>query len=185
MRHSVRQLCWSRATCQSLWKDESGAILSAELVIVLTIVVLGMITGLTCLQQSVVGELQDVGRALRGLNQSYAITGFVGCRKAWGPTSVTSGSRFTDTTSGIFPGDTAGAVEIGGSSQGKFTESAPSRTIVSQGTTVCPPSTAIPDDLPPAPSGGCPGCGPIPMVQPLCPQPEIPMGPVPQTLPQL
>lgn len=184
------QLSLARQLSRSLWKDESGAILSAELVIVLTIVVLGMITGLSCLQQSVVSELQDVGRAIRSLNQSYAITGFVGCRKTWGPTSVTSGSRFTDTSSGIYLTNSGGA-EIGGGFRGAFIESSPSRLVAPEGTGVCPPSgvlppsTPIPQGLPPAPAGDCPSCGPVPMTEPLHPQPEIPMGPVPQTLDQI
>lgn len=178
-----------RPLSRSLWKDESGAILSAELVIVLTIVVLGMITGLSCLQQSVVSELQDVGRAIRALNQSYAITGFVGCRKIWGPTSITSGSRFTDTSSGIYLTNTGGA-EIGGGFRGAFMESSPSRIAAPEGAGACPPSAAapptpIPERMPPAPAGECSSCGPTPMTEPLRPQPEIPMGPVPQTLDQI
>jgi hypothetical protein len=45
---------------KTLWNDESGVILSAEIVLVGTILVLGMITGLVELQSSVIGELQDV-----------------------------------------------------------------------------------------------------------------------------
>ena len=61
-----------------LWKDEHGFILSAELVLISTILVLGMIVGLTSLQSSVVGELTDVSGAIRSLNQSYFYKGYSG-----------------------------------------------------------------------------------------------------------
>ena len=41
----------------SLWNDESGVILSAEIVLIGTILVLGMIVGLVELQCSVIAEL--------------------------------------------------------------------------------------------------------------------------------
>lgn len=58
-----------------LRQDEYGVILSAELVLVGSLLVVGMITGLTCLQQAVDGELRDVGAAIGALDQSYAFAG--------------------------------------------------------------------------------------------------------------
>ena len=52
---------------KTLWNklitNESGLILSAELVLILTIGVIGMVTGLACVQQAVVYELNDLGLA--------------------------------------------------------------------------------------------------------------------------
>lgn len=60
---------------KSLLKDENGVILSTEIVIVGTLLVLGLITGLACLQKSVNAELQDLAGAFSSLDQSYAYSG--------------------------------------------------------------------------------------------------------------
>ena len=49
---------------KTLWNDESGVIVSAEIVLVGTILVLGMITGLVELQAAVIYELTDLSDAL-------------------------------------------------------------------------------------------------------------------------
>ena len=61
---------------KTLWNDESGVILSAEIVLVGTILVLGMIVGLVELQCSIVGELSDLSSAFGNLSQSYTTSGF-------------------------------------------------------------------------------------------------------------
>lgn len=57
---------------KALRQDEYGVILSAEIVIIGSLLVIGLITGLTCLQQSVNGELKDLAGAIGALDQSYA-----------------------------------------------------------------------------------------------------------------
>ncbi len=57
-----------------LRQDECGVILSAEIVIVGSLLVVGLITGLTCLQQAVDGELRDVAQAFGALDQSYSFS---------------------------------------------------------------------------------------------------------------
>jgi Flp pilus assembly pilin Flp len=47
----------------ALWDDEDGVILSAELVLIGTILILGMIVGLVGLQTAVVAELSDLGNS--------------------------------------------------------------------------------------------------------------------------
>jgi hypothetical protein len=63
---------------RNLWKDEAGFIISAELVLVATIVVIGMIVGLVSLRNQVVQELVDVGQAIGSLSQSYCFSGVKG-----------------------------------------------------------------------------------------------------------
>jgi hypothetical protein len=58
----------------ALRNDENGFIVSAELVLVGTILVLGMIVGLTELSFNVNEELEDLGSAIGGLNQTYYYT---------------------------------------------------------------------------------------------------------------
>ena len=61
-----------------LWNDEAGAIVSAEMVLVATILVVGMVTGLTSLRDAAVTELADVAQAIAQLDQSYSYGGIDG-----------------------------------------------------------------------------------------------------------
>jgi Flp pilus assembly pilin Flp len=82
---------------QRFWNDECGAILSAELVLIMTIAVIGMIVGLSELAYGVVQELNDVGDAIGAVNQSYAYTGFHASKGHHGRLKAfTSGSQFFD-----------------------------------------------------------------------------------------
>jgi len=75
-----------------LWRDDLGFIISAELVLIATILVIGMIVGLATLRDQVVQELGDVGAAFSQLVQSYSFSGITG------HTSSTAGSAFADFT---------------------------------------------------------------------------------------
>ena len=75
---------------KKLWNDEVGAIVSAELVLVLTILVIGMIAGLASLRDAVVSELADVAQAIANVNQGYQYGGITAhC-------AATAGSFFRD-----------------------------------------------------------------------------------------
>lgn len=76
--------------------DEAGFIVSAELILVATLLVIGLVVGLSELQHSIVQELNDVGEAIGKLNQSYAFGGF-SAKKGAGHGSFTNGSFFIDT----------------------------------------------------------------------------------------
>lgn len=64
-----------------LWQDEHGVILSAEIVIVGSVLVIGLITGMTCLQDAVNGEMNDLADAIGSLDQSYSFSGQVGDKR--------------------------------------------------------------------------------------------------------
>ena len=83
---------------KNLWNNEAGFIISAELVLVLTIGVIGVITGLAHIQLALVQELNDVAQAIGALDQSYNFVGFKCCDSATvgKSTSATAGSQFTD-----------------------------------------------------------------------------------------
>jgi Flp pilus assembly pilin Flp len=84
---------------RNFWKDESGFLVSAELVLLATICVIGLIVGMAEVQWAVVGELNDVADAIGALNQSFTTSGFTGV-KDQGGTGVKSqifGSIFVDT----------------------------------------------------------------------------------------
>ncbi len=58
----------------ALKNDENGFVVSAELVLVGTILVVGMITGLSELSFNVNQELEDLGSAVGSINQTYYYT---------------------------------------------------------------------------------------------------------------
>ena len=80
---------------RNLWNDEAGFVISAELVLVLTIGVLAMIVGLSEVAVSVNNELNDISNAVGNLNQSYSFTGFKGGVKGGG---VLNKSSYSGTT---------------------------------------------------------------------------------------
>lgn len=138
--------------------DESGFIVSTELVLVGTVVVMGMIAGLTCVRDAVTGELKDLAGAIGSLNQSYCYSGFNGgycrcCRLK----SQTVGSSFVDHRDGEFDQESEdiscpeNKVELkpGPKAETKANEAPSTSTIVVPGTVaspqpvqeVCPPGT--------------------------------------------
>ena len=74
---------------RKLWNDESGAILSAEAVMVGTVAIAGAGVGLHSIGHAVNEEMEDVSGAIRSLDQSYSYKGFKSCR------AETAGSSFT------------------------------------------------------------------------------------------
>lgn len=85
-----------KRTVRQLIDDDRGFVITVELVLIVTILVLGLIVGLSCVQAAVVGELTDVGFAVSSLNQSFFFRGFSGCLTRCGFRSFTSGSAFID-----------------------------------------------------------------------------------------
>lgn len=75
---------------KSLWKDEAGFVVSAELVLISTIVVIGLVVGLSEVANGVNEELEDVGSAIGSLNQTLRYSGFSGHKGA------VTGSYFND-----------------------------------------------------------------------------------------
>lgn len=73
-----------------LWNDEAGAVLSAEIVLVATILVIGSIVGLKSVRDSVVAELADVAQAIGNISQTYSYS------SVEGHFAGTDGSTFTD-----------------------------------------------------------------------------------------
>jgi len=72
-----------------LWHDESGSIVSAELVLLGTLGVIGAGIGAAAVGDSVESELEELSYSIRSLDQSYYHQGFKGCG-AW-----TAGSSYT------------------------------------------------------------------------------------------
>jgi Flp pilus assembly pilin Flp len=84
-----------RQMLSKLWNDDCGALIATEWVFFVTILVLGIITGLIAVRQGIKSELTEVAQAIMALNQSYSFSGEVNCE------SSTGGSSATDTTNTI------------------------------------------------------------------------------------
>ena len=170
---------------KALWRDfvgdEAGVILSAELIIILTIAVLGMVVGLSNVQQGVLGEFNDLTMAFQSLNQSYGTPSYRGCLKNWGRTSWMSGSSFFDVYDGCIGSgftSTYQGGEIVGNTSGYYLPSQQNTQVVDETYIVpnngaCPPAAGqmapaatnptpvpMPTQLPvPLPAnGGCSTC---------------------------
>ena len=89
-----------------LWNEEVGAIVSAEIMLVATILVIGVIVGLKSVRDSVVTELADVAQALANVSQSYSYSATSGHH------AFTGGGSFSDKTDFC---DTIGASDLGNS----------------------------------------------------------------------
>ncbi|MDX1967700.1 MAG: hypothetical protein SFV23_11055 [Planctomycetaceae bacterium] len=81
---------------RKLYTEECGAVLSAELVLVLTILVVGVIVGLSEVAVAVNTELNDLSNAIGAVDQSYFFTGFKGQGTNDKQKSASAGSRFDD-----------------------------------------------------------------------------------------
>ena len=75
---------------QALWCDESGAVFTTELLLVTSVVVSGLATGLTSFRDAVTSEMADVAAAVQDLNQSYLYSGVLG------HSGSTAGSDYVD-----------------------------------------------------------------------------------------
>lgn len=81
---------------KALRQDEHGVILSAEIVIIGSLLVIGLITGVTCLQKSVNGELQDLAGAIGALDQTYSFSAHRKDGYAGQCCAYTAGSSFVN-----------------------------------------------------------------------------------------
>ena len=81
---------------KQLWNDNSGAILSAEIVLIGTILVIGMVVGLVELQCAVVGELSDLGDAIGDFDQSYRTSGITSYKSYGRVKAKTHGAAYSD-----------------------------------------------------------------------------------------
>ncbi len=60
---------------KTLWNDENGFIVSAELVLIATILIVGLVVGLAEVSHAVNNELEDVASAFGSMNQSFYVKG--------------------------------------------------------------------------------------------------------------
>lgn len=96
------------AMCQSLaqrlWTDESGIIVSLELIFAAILLSFGMIAGMQVLRDATAQEIVDLGMAFGAINNSYLFTGLT-----FSSGGSIAGSSFTDALdAGDEPSPTSG-----------------------------------------------------------------------------
>jgi len=89
---------------RTLWTDETGFIVSAELVLVATLLVIGMIVGLTTVRDTVITELADTATAIGQINQSYSYGGVTSAGASVAGSFFADGADFCDSTSSSIAG---------------------------------------------------------------------------------
>jgi hypothetical protein len=68
-----------------LWRDESGTVLTTEVVLLTTLLIIGIVVGAKSYRDSLVTEWGDYAQALANIDQSYNV-----------PDGATTGSGFLD-----------------------------------------------------------------------------------------
>lgn len=66
-----------RRAAKQLVVDDRGFVVSAELVMVASVSIVGLLVGLSAVRDGIVSELSDVGGSLQDSNQSYSLDGVV------------------------------------------------------------------------------------------------------------
>jgi hypothetical protein len=67
-----------RKILSRLWQDDAGFVVSTELVLVATILVVGVTIGQATLRDAVISELADTADMVNNINQSYSYTSVTG-----------------------------------------------------------------------------------------------------------
>lgn len=62
-----------------LWNDDCGALIAAEFLFVSTILVIGIVVGLTAVRNAINAELTELADAYLALSPGYIISGTSGC----------------------------------------------------------------------------------------------------------
>lgn len=81
-----------RMLAQQLWHEDYGFVISAELVFIASVLVIGMVVGLTSFRDAIVSEFSDIAGAVQDFNQCYTFNATIG------HSGETHGSAFVDAT---------------------------------------------------------------------------------------
>lgn len=96
-----------------LWNDEAGFIISTELMIIATILVLGMIVGLAAIREQIVQELADVAEAISEFDQSFSFSAITGHAASTAGADFVDALDFCDIADcGALPGTSAACVNV-------------------------------------------------------------------------
>src|SRR5947209_5927619 len=82
---------------RKLWNDDRGAIITIEFLFFVTVLIIGLVVGLTALRNAIVTELEELANAILALSQGYSVGGLSGC------CASVDGSQALDTPGLITP----------------------------------------------------------------------------------
>ena len=104
---------------RKLFNDEAGFVVSAELVLVLTIAVLGTVVGLTAIRDSLSQELVDLSDAFGAVSQTFNVTGISKTKNGGKAHAAIGGFGFNDNADdcdcrGLTITDVCGKTDVSG-----------------------------------------------------------------------
>ena len=73
MRSGKKQLETFSQIAVALWRDDRGFVVSAEMILLAVIVVIGLVVGMASYRDALFQELSDTGSAIGEMNQSYSL----------------------------------------------------------------------------------------------------------------
>jgi len=68
-----------KSMLKKMWSDDQGALIAMEFLFVATILVIGVVVGLTAVRNAVATELSELANAILALSQGYTVSGLSGC----------------------------------------------------------------------------------------------------------
>jgi hypothetical protein len=80
-----------------LWTDDRGVLESIEFLLAATILVFGLVAGLTTVRNALVTEFEELANAILAINQSFSVGGLLGC------CSFVQGSQAIDHNGRVIP----------------------------------------------------------------------------------
>lgn len=101
-------------TFNRLVRDESGFVVSAELVLIATVAVIGLLVGLSAVRDAAVSELSDVAGAVQDANQSFSLDGVVGHNANTAGFDFVDGTDECDSGNQPAPGTTDNCITFSG-----------------------------------------------------------------------
>lgn len=81
-------------TVPKLSRKQGGFVLTTELVLLSTVLVVGLVAGMVTMRDAITAEMEDVSEAIGQLDQTYAFNGIVNGHN----TAAVEGSVFNDST---------------------------------------------------------------------------------------
>lgn len=81
---------------QRLWNDEAGFVVSTEMTMVASVVVLGLTAGAVAVRDQVVQELSDTAQAIASFDQSFSYSAITGCNSSSAGVSFQDARDFGD-----------------------------------------------------------------------------------------
>lgn len=83
-------------TFKMLLNDEAGFIISAELMLIITLMFCGAVVGFAAVRDALVNELNDVSHAIGAVSQGYKVSGLEKKRGNHGTHAYAEGFGFND-----------------------------------------------------------------------------------------